>query len=90
MVINNTGPETVSVRVGGRGIRLRFGRKPIFAGIERGEASGYLSNAAASIGIFGYPSVSLSEMVDMVAGWITAGGSTLGKPTHFESTDGKY
>ena len=88
--INITGPETVSVRWAAEEFGLRFGRKPLFAGIERSEASGYLSNAAASIGIFGYPSVSLSEMVDMVADWIIAGGSSLGKPTHFESTDGRY
>ena len=88
--INITGPETVSVRWAAEEFGLRFGRKPLFAGIERSEARGYLSNSAASIGLFGYPSVSLSEMVDMVADWIAAGGASLGKPTHFESTDGNY
>ena len=88
--INITGPETVSVRWAAEEFGLRFGRRPLFAGIERSEASGYLSNSAKSIGLFGYPSVSLSEMVDMVADWIAAGGTSLGKPTHFESTDGNY
>ncbi|MFA5852470.1 MAG: NAD(P)-dependent oxidoreductase, partial [Spirochaetales bacterium] len=73
--INITGPETVSVRWAAEEFGLRFGRKPNFSGVERGEASGYLSNAAKSIGIFGYPAVSLPEMVDMVAGWIMAGGA---------------
>lgn len=89
-IINITGPETVSVRWAAEEFGRRFGREPLFAGAEKEGAAGYLSNASKSIGAFGYPSVSLFEMVDMVAGWIAAGGTSLGKPTHFESTDGKY
>ena len=90
MVLNITGPETVSVRWAAEEFGRRFGRKPVFSGTEQSGASGYIGNAAKSIGLFGYPSVSLPDMVDLVAAWVGSGGATLGKPTHFESTDGRY
>jgi nucleoside-diphosphate-sugar epimerase len=88
--INVTGPETASVRWAAGEFGQRFGREPLFAGEERCDSRGYLANAARSFALFGYPSVTLAEMIDMTAEWIAAGGSSLGKPTHFESTDGKY
>ncbi|HWP68889.1 MAG TPA: NAD(P)-dependent oxidoreductase [Rectinemataceae bacterium] len=89
-VLNITGPETVSVRWTAGEFGRCFGRKPLFTGAEPCGAGGYLANAAKSIGLFGYPSVTLPDMIDMVAAWVTAGGPSLGKPTHFESTDGRY
>jgi hypothetical protein len=29
-------------------------------------------------------------MIGMVADWVAAGGASLGKPTHFETTNGSY
>ena len=29
-------------------------------------------------------------MIDWVADWVARGGASLGKPTHFETRDGKY
>jgi len=89
-VLNITGPETVSVRWVAEEFGHRFGREPIFMGSEPSGPGGYLTNAAKSFSLFGYPSISLPDMIDMVAQWMSAGGSSLGKPTHFESTDGKY
>ena len=40
--------------------------------------------------LFGYPPVSLEQMVEWVADWIGLGGATLNKPTHFETRDGKF
>lgn len=88
--LNITGPETVSVRWAAEEFGRRFGKKPLFTGAEPCGAGGYLTNAAKSIGLFGYPSVTLPDMIDMVAAWVAAGGASLGKPTHFESTDGRY
>jgi hypothetical protein len=34
--------------------------------------------------------VSLERMIDWQADWIRRGGASLGKPTHFETRDGKY
>lgn len=89
-ILNVTGPETISVRWAAEEFGRRFGRKPVFSGTEQCGASGYIGNAAKSIGLFGYPAVTLPDMIDMTAAWVAAGGSSLGKPTHFESTDGKY
>ena len=50
----------------------------------------YLSNAGKMFRLFGYPRVSLDELIRMQAEWIKNGGPSLGKPTHFEVTNGKY
>jgi hypothetical protein len=34
--------------------------------------------------------VSLNEMIQATAQWLQRGGVTIGKPTHFEVTDGKF
>ena len=88
--LNVTGPETASVRWIAQEFALRFGKPAIFAGEERADSRAYLGNAAQSFSLFGYPSVCLNDMIDMTADWVLRGGSSLGKPTHFEHTDGKY
>jgi hypothetical protein len=87
-VLNVTSPEILSVRQ----IALEFGRlldRPVrFTGEESGVAM--VSSAQRAHRLFGYPSVSISQVVRWCAGWVARGGETLGKPTHFETTDGKY
>ena len=39
---------------------------------------------------FGQPRVPAAELLDWVAGWVKHGGPDLGKPTHFESRDGRF
>jgi nucleoside-diphosphate-sugar epimerase len=88
LILNLTGPETISVR----DVALRFGRhfgvEPSFTGTE--SQSALLNNAARCQRLFGYPSVTPDEMIEWIARWIGMGGSTLGKPTHFETRDGKF
>jgi hypothetical protein len=48
------------------------------------------SNAAKAHHLFGYPAVTVSEMIDWTAAWISAGGPRLNKPTHFQVRDGKF
>jgi len=50
----------------------------------------WLWDAARSYALLGPPSVSLEEMVQATASWIQRGGETLNKPTHFETTDGRF
>jgi nucleoside-diphosphate-sugar epimerase len=87
-VINITGPETLSVRQ----LALEFGRrfhiKPIWEGEETQTA--LLNCAAKAHQLFGYPSVTTQQMLDWTAHWISTGGSTLRKPTHFAVRDGKF
>jgi nucleoside-diphosphate-sugar epimerase len=88
--LNITGPETVSVRWVAEELGKRLGIEPSFVNGESAARPVYLSNAARSFSLFGYPGVSLTEMIDMTANWIVSGGSSLGKPTHFEQTDGRF
>jgi hypothetical protein len=34
--------------------------------------------------------VTLDQLVHWTADWVARGGRDLGKPTHFEATDGRY
>jgi nucleoside-diphosphate-sugar epimerase len=87
-VINLTGPETISVRAVATRYGLLFGCEPEFKGTEAAHA--LLNNASRCHRLFGYPSVSLDELIDWTAAWISAGGRTHNKPTHFEVRDGKF
>ena len=87
--INVTGPETVAVRYAAEKFARILGTEAQFTGSEDGGRM-YLSNSARATALFGYPSVSLLEMIEWQAAWIQAGGRALDKPTHFEVTDGKF
>lgn len=86
--LNVTGPETVSVRWAAEQFARTFGTDARFQGTE-GELA-LLSDASRCIRLFGYPRVGVLEAIERIAEWIGAGGETLGKPTHFEATDGRY
>lgn len=88
--LNISGPETVSVRWAAEELGRRLGIRPRFVNEERCGEPVYLSNAALSFSLFGYPRVTLARMLDMTADWLAAGGASLGKPTHFERTDGNF
>ena len=49
-----------------------------------------LNNAAKAARLFGYPRVTLRQMIEWTAEWVKLGGKTLNKPTHFEVRDGKF
>lgn len=87
-VLNVTGPETISVRQVARMLGERLGREPLLVGEE--EPTALLSNAAKAHELFGYPRVTLGEMVDLVAAWVALEGETHGKPTHFGERGGRF
>jgi nucleoside-diphosphate-sugar epimerase len=87
-ILNLTGPETASVRWLAEQFGRLFGRQPIFTGEESNLA--LLSNAAECHRLFGYPRVTLSQMIEWTAHWIKIGGRQLAKPTHFERQDGRF
>lgn len=88
VILNVTGPETLSVRYIAQQFARLFGIEPVFAGEEAGSA--LLSNAAKAHQLFGYPSVTPVEMIEWTANWIGRGGATLDKPTQFSVRDGKF
>jgi len=87
-VLNLTGPETVSVRYLANRFGQCFDRAPVVVGEEAPTA--LLSNAARAQHRFGYPRVPLDAMVRWTAQWVAEGGRSLGKPTHYETRDGKF
>ena len=88
LILNLTGPETLSVRWIAERFGEIFGVEPVFEGTEADTA--LLNNAGRCHQLFGYPSVTPRQMIEWIAAWIQAGGPTLGKPTHFETRDGKF
>ena len=86
--LNVTGLERVSIRW----LAMRFGEllghEPIVIGKESSTA--WLWDAARSYELFGPPTVTLEEMIEATAHWQRQGGATLGRPTHFETTDGRF
>lgn len=88
MILNLAGPETVSIRWLAAQFGALFEKEPIFEGEETETA--LLSNASRCHQLFGYPRISLRQMVDWVAHWVQISGATLNKPTHFEVRDGQF
>ena len=86
--INVSGPEVLSVRSLAEEFAQRFGRKPTMTGKEAQTA--WLVDTRAAQKLFGAPRVPLEKMLDWQADWIARGMPGLGKPTHFETRDGKY
>jgi nucleoside-diphosphate-sugar epimerase len=87
-VFNLTGPERLSVRDVGQRLAERLGVAVAFCGAEGGSA--LLSDGSRGFAALGRPSVSAEQLIDGVAAWVKRGGRLLGKPTHFESRDGRF
>jgi nucleoside-diphosphate-sugar epimerase len=89
LLLNITGPETISVRALASRFAALLGRpEPVLSGQEA--ATALLSNAGRAHDLFGYPQVPLDRMLRWVAHWVRIGGPTLDKPTHFEQRDGRF
>ncbi|VAW11954.1 FIG01094124: hypothetical protein [hydrothermal vent metagenome] len=86
--LNVSGPETVSVRA----LALRFGEvlecRPQIVGTEAEQA--WLCNTSAAARVFGYPEITLDQMIDWTADWVARDMPNLNKPTHFEVRSGDY
>jgi nucleoside-diphosphate-sugar epimerase len=87
-ILNVTGPETISIRWVATEFGKMFGQTPIFLNQE--EPTALLNNASLSHQLFGYPRVSLREMMDLTVEWLKSGGETSNKPTHFLERTGTY
>lgn len=87
-ILNVTGPEPVSVRSLALRFGERFGKQPRFANQE--EDTALLSDASYACRLFGAPPTALDTMVDYITQWVSAGGTTLGKPTHFQERKGNF
>jgi nucleoside-diphosphate-sugar epimerase len=87
-VLNLAGAETLSIRALATRFGEIFGKAAVLEGQEAPTA--LLSNANRCRRLFGSPAVTVKQMTEWTAQWITSKGPTLNKPTHFESRDGKF
>ena len=88
LALNLTGPETLSVRSLAERFGTIFGKPAIVEGQEAPNA--LLNNASLCHRLLGLPSVTAEQLIAWTADWVSHGGASLGKPTHFESRDGKF
>jgi len=86
--INVTGPETISIRWLAHQLAARLGTEAKVVGQEA--ATALLSDTATATALLGPPVVPLGRMLDWVADWVKAGGTSFGKPTKFEVRDGEF
>jgi nucleoside-diphosphate-sugar epimerase len=87
-ILNVTGPETLSVRWLANQFGLLLQKEPVF--INEEQPTSLLSNASEAHRLFGYPRVTLREMLELIAAWVKEGGKILNKPTHFQERNGKF
>ena len=88
LILNVTGPELLIVREVCQRLGDALGKPPRFTGTEA--PSALLANAGKSAGLFGSRRVDASQMIGWVADWVSHGGASLDKPTHFEARDGRF
>ncbi|QHE52885.1 NAD(P)-dependent oxidoreductase [Pontibacillus sp. HMF3514] len=86
--LNVTGPETMSIRWAAERFGELLNTKPYIIGKEQDTA--LLSNASKAHKLFGYPSVTIREMIEWTAEWIENDGEVINKPTHFQEREGKF
>ncbi|MDQ8005895.1 MAG: epimerase [Pedobacter sp.] len=87
-ILNVTGPEILSIRWIAQQFGVLFGIEPKFINEPVGTA--LLNNASESHRLFGYPKVTIREIIDITAAWLNAGGDEFGKATHFQERGGKF
>ena len=86
--LNVSGPEVVSVRAIAGELGRLLGKKVAITGNEAPTA--WLVDTTEAQRLFGAPRVPLATMLEWQADWVLRGQPSLGKPTHFETRDGKY
>lgn len=87
--LNVTGPETLSVESVAKEFGRIFGKEVKFKCAVPGELN-FLSDASKMTGLYGNPSIPMSQMIRWQAQWIMEGGKSLNKPTHYEVNTGKF
>ena len=87
-IINLAGPEFLSTRDIATRLASYLGTTPRFIGNEHQDA--LLSNGQLGHQLLGEPEILADQMLNWTARWISQGGPTLGKPTHFQTRSGQF
>ena len=85
--LNISGPK-IAIRDVAKQLGRRLGIEPIFTGTEGPRA--WLVDCSEAVRLFGPAPTPMDRMLDWTADWVRHGGASHGKPTHYESKDGKY
>ena len=86
--LNVSGSPAVSVSWLAEQFANRLGCEAALTGTPSDTA--WLLDTSKAESLFGDPVVPMARMIDWVADWVARGGTSLGKPTHFEVRDGAY
>ncbi|MCF3650274.1 NAD-dependent epimerase/dehydratase family protein [Synoicihabitans lomoniglobus] len=86
--LNVTSKDKFAVRDIAAAFGRIFQREPVFVGTPAPTA--WLSDAHACTSRYGAPAHDLDWMIAAVADYVQRDGSTLNKPTHFETRDGNF
>jgi nucleoside-diphosphate-sugar epimerase len=87
-ILNVTGPETLSVKWLAEQFGLLMGKQPLFE--NEVQPTALLNNASEAHKLFGYPRVTIREMIEMTVSWLQGGGKISNKPTHFQERKGQF
>ncbi len=86
--VNVTGPELLSVHTVCERLGELMDKDVKFIGTEADTA--ILSNVSRATQLWGEPRVGADQLLEWIAHWVRRGGRSHGKPTHFESRDGRF
>ena len=87
-VLNVTGPEILSIKWLAEQLGQGLGKEPVFE--NEPAPTALLNNASACHRLFGYPRVSILDIIDITIQWVKNGGDEFGKDTHFQERKGKF
>ncbi len=87
-VVNVVGPEKLRVREVCHKLAGHMQRQVRFTGREARNA--LLGDGGLAASRYGPPRVDAERLIAWIADWVSRGGESLGKPTHFEVRDGKF
>ena len=87
-VVNIAGPDELRVRDVAEQLGRLLDRPATFSSTEAPDA--LLSNGRLGCELLGRPEVDVRTLIAWIADWQRRGGPTLGKPTKFQSRDGKF
>jgi nucleoside-diphosphate-sugar epimerase len=87
-ILNVTGPETLSVKWLAEQFGSLLNKTPLFE--NEVQPTALLNNASEAHRLFGYPRVTIREMMEMTVSWLQGGGKISNKPTHFQERKGQF
>ena len=88
LAVNVAGPDRLSVRRIAEQFARLLDRPATFTGTEAPDA--LLSDGRLGHRLLGSPGVGPERMIRWIADWLQRDGPTLGKPTHFQTRNGKF